>query len=76
MCNRDQGLYEKFTVVRNDGKSAPGEKHENCSYFVLDLTHDNHAIPALRAYAESCKAEYPELSGDLICAADIMERTI
>lgn len=71
--SKGKGLYEKFTVTRNDGKSAPGEKHENCSYFVLDLTHDKHSIPAIKAYAESCKTDYPELSADLFCAADILD---
>lgn len=65
MSQRDRGLYEKFYVERTDGGHKPGEKHEGCNYFVLDLTHDPHAIPALRAYAESCAAEYPLLAADL-----------
>ena len=60
-----RGLYRKFTVRRTDGKSEYGGKHYECSYFVLDLDHDKHAIPALLAYAESCKDEYPELAEDL-----------
>ncbi len=65
-----RGLYEKFRVERNDGRSAPGEKHANCEYFVLDLTHDPHALPALTAYAESCKESHPVLSQELesMCA--------
>ena len=59
------GLYRKFDVRRTDGSSAPGAKHEGCSYFVLDLTHASHAIPALRAYAESCRKDYPTLADDL-----------
>ena len=31
----------------------------------LDLEHDPHAIPALRAYADSCEAEFPELARSL-----------
>jgi len=60
-----KGLYEKFTVTRNDGRSAAGEKHNGCQYFVLDLDHDPHALPALAAYAQSCAADYPELAADL-----------
>lgn len=59
------GVYEKFKVERTDGRSEPGEKHHGCTYFVLDLNHDKHAIPALRAYAKSCAKEYPELAADL-----------
>lgn len=50
MSERDErttGLYRKFIVTRTDGKSAPGQKHDGCDYFVLDLTHDPHAAPAL-----------------------------
>jgi hypothetical protein len=60
-----KGLYEKFSVTRNDGRSAPGEKHDGCEYFVLDLSHDKHAMPALAAYAQSCADEFPELAADL-----------
>lgn len=59
------GLYNKFTVTRTDGASEPGGKHDGCDYFVLDLTHDPHAIPALKAYADSCRAIYPLLAADL-----------
>ena len=59
------GLHEKFIVTRTDGSSEPGGKHEECSYFVLDLDHDPHAIPALAAYAESCEASHPMLARDL-----------
>lgn len=62
----DQGVYEKFTVTRNDGRSAPGEKHDGCRYFVLDLDHDPHARSSLRAYAESCRDTYPGLSAELL----------
>lgn len=59
------GLFHKFNVERVDGTSAPGQKHDGCDYFVLDLTHDPHALPALRAYAQSCRADYPKLADDL-----------
>jgi hypothetical protein len=60
------GLYQKFRVERADGRSAPGEKHEGCEYFVLDLSHDPFAYKALDAYARACAAEYPALADDLI----------
>jgi hypothetical protein len=56
------GLYQKYQVKRlND----PNRKHDNCQYFVLDLTHDPYAIPALAAYAEACEAQYANLAKDL-----------
>ncbi len=65
MNDRTRGLYEKFYVERTDGRSAPGQKHEGCEYYVLDLDHDKHAAAALEAYATSCEAEYPALAADL-----------
>lgn len=59
------GLYRKFHVERTDGKSAPGEKHHECEYFVLDITHDEFAPCALAAYASACSVKYPVLSKDL-----------
>lgn len=66
-----RGLYGKYTVRRNDGRDAPGEKHDGCTYFVLDASCDPHAIPALRAYANSCERDYPALARDLRNLADI-----
>jgi hypothetical protein len=63
--DKEIGLYRKFNVSRVDGSSEPGGKHENCSYFVLDLYHDKFSIPALRAYAKACQVEYPELAKDI-----------
>mgnify|MGYP003624606764 CR=1 FL=1 len=63
--DNSRGLFHKFHIERTDGKSDPGEKHHGCDYFVLDLTHDQHAIPALRAYARSCAEELPLLAADL-----------
>lgn len=65
MGDPNRGLYNKFMVVRVDGQSAEGGQHEKCDYFVLDLTHDKHALPALVAYSQSCHTEYPKLSADL-----------
>ena len=70
MGDRTKGLYNKFVVYRTDGKSAHGAKHYGCEYFVLDVDHDKYAVPALRAYAEHCEAEYPALAADLYAKAD------
>ncbi len=64
------GLYSKFIVQRADGRSAPGEKHDGCEYFVLDLDHDPFAVHALRAYANLCRRKYPKLSVDLVKRID------
>jgi hypothetical protein len=66
MSNEGIGLYQKFNVERTDGRSAPGEKHDGCEYFVLDITHDPHAILALKAYAESCATTFPLLAIQLL----------
>lgn len=66
MGDKSRGIYEKFIVTRTDGQGDPGEKHDGCEYFVLDITHDRHALPALRAYAISCQDEYKQLSYDLM----------
>jgi hypothetical protein len=58
-------MYEKFVVARTDGSDEPGGKHEDCDYFVLDLTHDKHAVAALAAYAVSCKDTHPQLHADI-----------
>ena len=63
--DRSLGLYNKFHVQRIDGRDDIGEKHYGCDYFVLDITHDRHAIAALFAYADSCETEYPLLAKDV-----------
>lgn len=70
MGNKSQGLYHKFIVTRMDGRSDLGKKHRDCEYLVLDLDHDPHAIAAMRAYADSCCEEYPDLSIDLLAKAE------
>jgi hypothetical protein len=69
----DVGVYRKFIVNRADGSSVPGGKHERCEYFVLDWAHDPFAIPAARAYADACEAQYPALAADLRARADAAE---
>jgi hypothetical protein len=63
--HKEIGLYQKYKVTRTDGQSAPGQKHENSEYFVLNITTDKHAIPAINAYAKSCEKEFPLLAADL-----------
>lgn len=65
MTDRQCGLYGKYRVERLDGSSAPGGKHERCDYFVLDILHDDYAKAALRAYADACQEDYPQLAADL-----------
>lgn len=67
------GLYHKFNVSRTDGSSEPGCKHHGCDYFVLDLTHDPFAMPALAAYAEGCKEKYPQLAEALADKLTLMK---
>jgi hypothetical protein len=67
------GIYRKFDIKRTDGTSDPGGKHDGCSYFALDLNHDPHAKPAILAYAESCRRDYPELASDLLLIAEKFE---
>ncbi len=65
MGDKTRGLYSKFKVERTDGKSARGEKHHSCQYFVLDLDHDPFAKVAAAAYADACENEYPLLCADI-----------
>jgi hypothetical protein len=65
MGDPSRGIYHKFNVTRVDGTSARGRKHDGCFHFVLDLDHDPHAKAALKAYADSCRADYPKLAADL-----------
>jgi hypothetical protein len=65
MSDVEKGLYEKFSVERRDGSSNYPGKHYGCNYFVLDLKHDEFAIPALEAYALACSEKFPMLALDL-----------
>jgi hypothetical protein len=65
MADKNRGIYRKFEVVRTDGRSAPGEKHHGCRYFVIDVDHDEFAKAAIEAYAKACKKKYPALAKDL-----------
>lgn len=65
-----RGLYRKFYVERSDGSGALGQKHDGCTYFVLDMDCDPHALPALAAYAKSCRETHPQLARDLLAIVD------
>lgn len=65
MGDPNRGLYRKFHIERADGQSALGQKHADCDYFVLDLDHDDFALPALEAYEKACRDRYPLLATDL-----------
>jgi len=62
MTDKCKGLYRKYIVSRLDDVEG---KHNKCFYFVLDTVHDKFAIPALKAYADACRAEYPLLAQDI-----------
>lgn len=66
MGDPTRGLYRKFKITRTDGSDRQFGKHHGCDYFVLDCTHDKFSIPALMAYAEACRDEYPLLADDLV----------
>ena len=68
MEDENRGIYEKYKVERlND----PTGKHAHCNYFVLDLVHDEFALPALKAYAKACRKKFPELAKELQWAIDL-----
>ena len=61
--DRAYGLrFDKYRVERIGGTP---HKHDECTYFVLDLIHDRFAPAALRAYADACEAEFPQLARDV-----------
>lgn len=66
MSDKERGLYPKFRVERTDSKSAEGEKHWACEYFVLDATHDPIALVALAHYSDHARLRgYTQLADDL-----------
>lgn len=65
MEKNPNGLGQKFSVTRLDGEDAPGGKHYGDEYFVLNLTTDERAIPAISAYIQACEADNPTLAADL-----------
>lgn len=63
--SENAGLYQKFNVSRRDGRDLPGGDRSNAAYFVLDVANDPYALPALKAYADSCRATLPLLADQL-----------
>lgn len=61
----DGKIYRKYEVHRTDGSDEPGGKHEDCTLFVLDLTHDVYARSAALMYADACQKTHPVLAADL-----------
>jgi hypothetical protein len=59
------GVYHKFNVSRTDGRDQLGGDRHGAEYFVLDVTHDKFAKPALAAYAAACRNDYPALADDM-----------
>ena len=59
------GLHDKYRISRTDGSSRKGGKHHDCFYFVLDLSHDEAAWDALRAYRDAVVDSRPDLAADL-----------
>ena len=56
------GWYRKFRVERIEGDP---EKHLDCDYFVLDLTHDPMARFSALDYARQCEYTDPQLASDI-----------
>lgn len=69
-----RGLYRKYEVMRTDGSTGRGGRHEHCRHFVLDLTHDPHARYAALMYAEAIVDTNPILAADLKRSVDEAER--
>jgi hypothetical protein len=62
-ADKATGLYSKYMVERiND----PDGKHNDCDFFVLDLTHDPIARFAMNFYIQKCIDDgYSKLAADL-----------
>lgn len=63
--DKKPAAFDKYKVARADAKDSPGCRHHGCEYFVLDITHDPFAVPALKAYAEACENDEPELANNI-----------
>jgi hypothetical protein len=59
-----EGLYHKYEVRRTDGAGHAGA-HQDCRYFVLDLSHDPAARYAALDYARQIETTRPNLAADL-----------
>lgn len=61
-----RGLHKKFVVERVDNSDLPGGKHSGCTYYVLDLTHDEVAFSMLPTLAAAYRSTRPNLADDLM----------
>ena len=55
------GLKRKYIITKTNGKSIDPD----AVYFVLRVDKDPHAIPALKAYADSVEKDNPEFASDI-----------
>ena len=61
------GFEDRFRVTRVDGKPV----NQQARYLVLDYSgRDPHAIFAVRAYADSIRADNPMMADDLLAAIE------
>jgi hypothetical protein len=58
----EAGLHPKYHVAK---VFDPDHKHDDCFYFVLDLTHDGVAQSAVLAYSDLIARTNPVLASDL-----------
>lgn len=58
----DSTWHPRYRVEKRDD---PDGKHDACEFFVLDLTHDPHAVFALRAYAAAIQQTNPEFAAEI-----------
>jgi hypothetical protein len=66
MNQQECGLYDKYTVWRNDDRDEPGGDRQGAKYFVLDYVHDPIARVALQVYAVvASNSGYVNLARDL-----------
>lgn len=60
---------KNVVVTRIDGRDKEGQKHCDCSYFVLEKSEDGSITLAVQAavlaYAGACRKEYPLLAADI-----------
>lgn len=69
--DRQRGLYRKYELYRvkeDDAGNVREHYQVTDPFFVLKYATDPHAAVAVRAYADSCEAEYPVLAAELRAA--------
>lgn len=62
-----QGLFQKYELVRVDGKQDP----PGTDYFVLKPATDEPSRAAMRAYAAAVMASHPQLATDILDRWDL-----